>query len=560
MCLIVLAFVFLPPQFTHASVGSITRIKTGLVAQDTLTTGNLQYWTLGGGAVWQGAPHTYSEDSQGLHIGIQAAQEGSWVGFYAVSPSTDAQVFHAVLTLPTSSLASDQFNTGLYVQTSSGNINYITCAAQAESSGYHWSVVYATGDSFQALSYTNLFYQSGGANAPLTRDCTIVTNGQNFLQVYLDGTLVYGSDTLNLQIPPPFNAYLEVETTYATSMLFGTYNDYYATTSDIVQVQNAPAGYTAELVDSNNNLLASATVGSDGVALLGVGQYHMPISGYVQIYDSSHNLVATTAQSSIWGGDAYQVNSLSTATSTTSTSSTATTSSISTTSSSSTTTATTTTASSTSIRSSTSSSSSSSTSSTTTTATTTASTTGGTASVTVNTEDTTKTTITGYYTVLYQNGNILSTGFSPATFTLNKGQTYTVQVDDYGSCNFAYWLDTGSTNSQRSISVTSDSSVTAVYNCGSPTQSSGVTVKSVNQNGAQIDGYYTVLFQYGNTINTGFTTITFPTISGEIYTVQVDDYASCSFSHWQDSGSSNSQREFTATSSGQMFTAVYTCT
>lgn len=154
----------------------------------------------------------------------------------------------------------------------------------------------------------------------------------------------------------------------------------------------------------------------------------------------------------------------------------------------------------------------------------------------------------------------MSTGFSPATFTLNKGQTYTVQVDDYGSCNFAYWLDTGSTNSQRSISVTSDSSVTAVYNCGSPTQSSGVTVKSVNQNGAQIDGYYTVLFQYGNTINTGFTTITFPTISGEIYTVQVDDYASCSFSHWQDSGSSNSQREFTATSSGQMFTAVYTCT
>src|SRR5438132_1662330 len=83
--------------------------------------------------------------------------------------------------------------------------------------------------------------------APLTRDCTIITNGSNLMKVYLDGRLVYSSSTLNLQMPSPFNSYLEVQSTYAGGMLHASYNDYYATVSDAVRVQNAPPGDTAQV-------------------------------------------------------------------------------------------------------------------------------------------------------------------------------------------------------------------------------------------------------------------------------------------------------------------------
>ena len=61
--------------------------------------------------------------------------------------------------------------------------------------------------------------------------------------------------------------------------------------------------------------------------------------------------------------------------------------------------------------------------------------------LTVSAQDTTGQSITGYYTVLFQNGGVVGTGFSPATFTLDSGQTYTVQMDNYGSCQFDHWAN-----------------------------------------------------------------------------------------------------------------------
>jgi len=89
-----------------------------------------------------------------------------------------------------------------------------------------------------------------------------------------------------------------------------------------------------------------------------------------------------------------------------------------------------------------------------------------TSKLTVTTQNTNGQTITGYYTVLYQGGSIVATGFSPVVFPLNNGETYTVQVQDYGSCHFDHWADTGSTSASRIISISSDTQITAVYNCG----------------------------------------------------------------------------------------------
>src|ERR1700733_8420032 len=104
---------------------------------------------------------------------------------------------------------------------------------------------------------------------------------------------------------------------------------------------------------------------------------------------------------------------------------------------------------------------------------------------------------------------------------------------------------TGATTSVSSTSPTSD------------------LVMSVDQNGNQINGYYTVLYNSsGNEMSSGFTPFVLNGMSyGQTYEVQVDNYGSCTFSHWQDTGSSANPRKFsfTQTASGLTFEAVYNC-
>jgi hypothetical protein len=85
----------------------------------------------------------------------------------------------------------------------------------------------------------------------------------------------------------------------------------------------------------------------------------------------------------------------------------------------------------------------------------------------INTENTSGQTIYGYEVILSNvNGSFASTQFSSATFALNSGQTYVVEVYDYGSCHFAHWADTGSTSASRPISITDDTELDAIYKCG----------------------------------------------------------------------------------------------
>jgi hypothetical protein len=181
-----------------------------------------------------------------------------------------------------------------------------------------------------------------------------------------------------------------------------------------------------------------------------------------------------------------------------------------------------------------------------------------TSQLTVTSQDTNGNTLSGYYTILYGgSGNVVSTGYTPTSFTLNDGQTYTVQVDDYGSCYFSHWSDTDGTSASRQIVVNSNTQITAIYSCGA--SSSSLTVRSVNQNGASIFGYYTVLYgSAGNVISTGYTAQTFSTTAGDSYSVEIDGYGSCNFAQWAD-GSTSNPRSFTASGSAMSFTAVFDC-
>ncbi|HEV2390634.1 MAG TPA: fibronectin type III domain-containing protein, partial [Nitrososphaerales archaeon] len=174
-------------------------------------------------------------------------------------------------------------------------------------SGYYWSVVYTTGNSNSATTFNTVYSSPGG---PLTRDCTIVTNGSNMLRVYLDGVLVYSSSSLSLNMPSPFNTYLEVESSYSPSFLWGEYRNYYAASGEMVTLKSAPPGDVAKVIDSSGGVLASSLVDSTGMAALDIGQFQQPVDGSVQVYDNSGALLdSTQSPGPIWGGDVYEVSS-----------------------------------------------------------------------------------------------------------------------------------------------------------------------------------------------------------------------------------------------------------
>jgi hypothetical protein len=287
------------------SVLSVGRTQSGLVTNDPLTTGNTGLWVFGGSAVVEGTPYNYYEDSSGLHLGVQSNTGGEWSGYYA-SRGEQAEVFHADLALPEAILPVNQsFNTGLYVQTGGVDVNYVTCAGEVDGGGYAWSVVEATGNENGATNYNTLWFQWEN-NQPLTRSCTIVTNGSNLLDVYLDGTPVYASTSLNLGYQSPFSVFLEVQGTDNTAMHYSTYTNYYATTSPVVTVNDAPPGSTVEIVGSGGNVVASGSVGPSGTVTMNVARYDMPITGTVEVLEAGLT-VASSSTTQIYGGDVYTV-------------------------------------------------------------------------------------------------------------------------------------------------------------------------------------------------------------------------------------------------------------
>lgn len=72
--------------------------------------------------------------------------------------------------------------------------------------------------------------------------------------------------------------------------------------------------------------------------------------------------------------------------------------------------------------------------------------------LTVNTQYTGGQAVTGLWTTLAQNGQVVATGFSPVRFSLTPNQQYVVTVSNYQSYIFERW-DNGSTNPARAISI-----------------------------------------------------------------------------------------------------------
>jgi hypothetical protein len=88
---------------------------------------------------------------------------------------------------------------------------------------------------------------------------------------------------------------------------------------------------------------------------------------------------------------------------------------------------------------------------------------------------------------------------------------------------------------------------------------STVTVNSVDQNGTTIFGYYTILSDPGGKIvDTGYTKVSFSTTAGQQYTLQMEGYGRCTFSHWLN-GETSSELVVLAESGDESLTAVFNC-
>ena len=303
------------PQSSNAT-GTINKIQCGLYASDPLNNdtktqeqlgANSTYWVYGGDAPAENATYSYYQDTQGLHIGVQAPANGTYAGYYAVTPNSNAMLFHAVLTAPVRTVPYGDFQNGLYVQTTQAPVNYVTCVSITDNIGTVWALVHTYGSPYGSLVFDTLWVDTS-ADQPLTRDCTIITNGHNYLKLYMDNALVYSSNTLALGMPAPFNAFLEPQTSYDGAQLFGTYNDFYSALDENVKVINNPSNAAvAQIVDSSGNLLASAPV-ILGNATIDIGRYHLPATANIQVLDSGNvSLASSPVVQSVYGGDVYSV-------------------------------------------------------------------------------------------------------------------------------------------------------------------------------------------------------------------------------------------------------------
>jgi len=121
------------------------------------------------------------------------------------------------------------------------------------------------------------------------------------------------------------------------------------------------------------------------------------------------------------------------------------------------------------------------------------------------------TSLVGIYTELQQNGNIVSTGFTPVAFPVTNGQSYTVTVSNYGSSYFNQWSNGFSV---RTIPVTANGSTTSLTAVFTTTQQAppptgySITINSNDINGTTLAGFYIDVRVNGNHIASGFTPAT----------------------------------------------------
>ena len=248
----------------------VTRTASGLAAYDPLTanrtTRDLQDQYVFNGS----APASIGyelEHPGGLVIGVHP--HPGWLGWFGVTldglPAGD--VYHVHMSRPAQIPANGIGESVFAVQTAltqrSGAINYVVVAAVTAHGRTTWEVGYAHG--LIADASTQVFWSSpperGG---PLSQDVSLRTDGHSCLAVWLGDRAVFSGCGLHLDIPGPYQAYLEVQ---GRDIAYrATFRDFWVAAAAPVRVSGVRPGAVVSLVSPAGSTVASGPASPSGVA------------------------------------------------------------------------------------------------------------------------------------------------------------------------------------------------------------------------------------------------------------------------------------------------------
>ncbi|GEM_PF-2355130 len=501
---------------------TVSRAGSGLVAYDsftneTATKAQLQssqgWWIYGGDAPGENAPYALWRDPQGLHIGAQGPANGTYAGYFAQTPITSATLYHVKVTAPVETIPSSNnyLENGMYVQNGTMDVNYVTCTSVTTTTGTQWALVAANGSPYGATTFKSLWWTGMSPNQPLTVDCTIITNGTNYLKLLMNNVPVYESRSLNLNMSSQFITFMEPQSNYAGQLLNGTFQNYYETAGGNVTVANAPPSAAMVRIvqptsSGSGSVVASAPVDKSGRATLYTENQQMPMHAYVIVYDSKGDAMASTSGPvDIWGGDTYSVGGSSV---------------------------------------------------------------GYTVATTNELPPPTNLTATtasqsqiNLNWTAPQNSTSVLTGYKIERMA-GSSASWSTLVGDTNSTATSYSdkglvPDTAYTYRVSAVYGGATSSPTNTASATTLASQYQLTVDSVLDTGSALNGMYTVLANStGQTVGTGWTPASFMLDTGAQYSVAVGNYATYVFDHWQDNGSASDPRQVSITSNTTL-TAVF---
>jgi len=243
-----------------------------------------------------------------LHVGIRTAtsQFRGWFltttgsvpdscafQFDAASPPP---VVRAASTTPATAGARATGELVMAVQTAStartGDINYAVVSESVAADGRRFlEAGYATGRVRNAVEH--VLKRVPWAPGPLA--VSVVTDGEDRLQVWVDGWPFLDASGLRMGIEPPFQPYLEVQavgTPYSVA-----FSRYASVCGDDVVVDGLPAATMASLAGQMTSAVA-------GQATFPLGRSSAPLAGELRLRGTATAPV-TFASHSYWPGDRY---------------------------------------------------------------------------------------------------------------------------------------------------------------------------------------------------------------------------------------------------------------
>jgi hypothetical protein len=204
--------------------------------------------------------------ARGLQVGVRP--HAGWAGWFAVTldAAGPGVVWHTDMSRPRQPLSTGEGEAVFAVQTAatqhSGAINYVVVSALTTRSKGEWLVGYAHG--VIANADTEVLWRSPlRADAPASEPVTIRTDGRHSLVVWLGNRRVYSSNHLHLDVPSPFQAYLEVQSRDVGYV--SAFRDFWVADSSPVTVSGASPGAHVRLVGDG---VVTAVAGPGGSASL----------------------------------------------------------------------------------------------------------------------------------------------------------------------------------------------------------------------------------------------------------------------------------------------------